>query len=124
MGRSHPEDDLQRVVAKYLDRMGWLWCHVPNGGSRRRIEAAILKGLGVKRGVPDILIFERWSSEKGTGHGVAIELKSARGRVREEQNDWLIALAARGWQSRVCRTLDEVIEVCELVDPCRRNAAS
>ena len=29
--------------------------HVPNGGARRPIEAAVLKGLGVTAGVPDVI---------------------------------------------------------------------
>lgn len=59
---THPEDALQRAVAKLLDHLGWRWCHVPNGGKRGKTEAARLKGLGVKPGVPDVLIFEEWTA--------------------------------------------------------------
>jgi len=35
---------------------GVVWCHCPNGGARRKSEAKILAGLGVKPGVPDVLV--------------------------------------------------------------------
>jgi hypothetical protein len=48
--------------------------HVPNGGARRPIEAAILKGLGVVPGVPDVIAI------KG-GHVFALEIKVIGGRL-------------------------------------------
>jgi hypothetical protein len=126
--RSTYEDDLQRAVAQYLDLQGWLWCHVPNGarmgGKNPAVTGGIMKGLGLKPGVPDVLIFERWEGvERYTdtnvprfhGFGVAIELKSPRGRLQPSQADWLEALRARGWRVEVCRTLQEVIAVCECI---------
>jgi hypothetical protein len=120
MKRRHPEDDLQRAVAQLLDLLGWRYCHCPNGGARNRIEAARFKGLGVKPGVPDLLIFERWETEAltpGSGFGVAIELKSKRGRVTEAQHGWLNELQVRGWFVGVCRSVDEVLEVIKHVVP-------
>jgi hypothetical protein len=118
------EHALQCAVANYLDLRGWLWCAVPNGGNRNAITGARLKAEGVKRGVPDVLIFERWT-EVHTDHGeiihveggpgVAIELKSPRGKPTPEQTDWLAALKKRGWRVAVCRTVDEVIEACEVI---------
>lgn len=52
---------------------------IPNGGSRHRIEAARLKGQGVSRGVPDLLLI---------GHPFRvgfIEVKKAGGRLTPEQ---------------------------------------
>jgi len=120
MSRSTYEDDLQRAVAQYLDLKGWLWCHVPNGarmgGKNPARTGARMKGFGLKPGVPDVMIFEGWyvgEQYPHSGFGVAIELKSPRGTVRPTQRKWLDGLKARGWRVAVCRTLDEVVAVCE-----------
>lgn len=44
--------------------------HVPNGGGRSKIEAAILKGLGVTAGIPDFIIL--WP---GTCAGLELKAK-------------------------------------------------
>lgn len=121
--RQHPEDNLQRTVAQYLDLRGWLWLHCPNGGKRNPREAARLKGMGVKPGVPDVLIFEQWREVRGSeptvfefsGFGIAIELKSPKGRTTKTQDAWLAGLRRRGWKTAVCRSIDEVIEVTSCI---------
>lgn len=120
------EHDLQRAVAQYLDLVGVLWCHVPNGarlGGRKgaAVTASRLKAEGLKAGVPDVLIFERWREQSvfpaldplREGHGVAIELKAGRGRLRPAQAVWLTSLAFRGWYISVCRSTTEVVDLCE-----------
>lgn len=84
-------------LARWLDRKGILYCHVPNGGRRNPLEGASFKRQGVKPGVPDYLIF---SPVPGIPHlcGVAIELKRQRGgRLSKEQRGWLEELAGVGW---------------------------
>jgi hypothetical protein len=75
MNRARPEQQLQRSVLAHLGRRGmpglW-WCHVPNGGYRGAIEAAIFKSLGVIAGVPDLLLVY-------CGKIYALELKAAKG---------------------------------------------
>lgn len=111
----HYEDGLQRAVADWLDLQGWLWCHYPAGGKRNAREAARLKGMGVKAGVPDVMIYEPWEG----GFGVVIELKRPKlgkrpaGTTTPMQREWLARLRQRGWRTAVCYTLDEVIEVCD-----------
>ena len=132
---AHPEDDLQRAVAKLLDGLGWLWFHPPNGGRRGKVQAARLKAMGVKPGVPDVLILEPWSLAlaarsnarpparlqfrhlKSPPRGVAIELKSPGGRPTPDPRIWLTALAERGWLCAVCRDLDQAIGVLSCVQP-------
>lgn len=123
--RSTYEDGLQRAVAQYLDLQGYLWCHVANERKTSARQGAALKRKGVKPGVPDVLIFEQgeeWRPDESgflTGpyyfNGIAIELKSAKGRVTKAQHEWLDALQMRGWYPAVCRTLDEVIDLCERI---------
>ena len=103
------EDEEQRTVARFLDLLGFRWCHVPNGGSRNKIEAAKLKGLGTKPGVPDLLVFD--APPGGDWVGVAIELKRVKGgRLSDEQREWLDALSERGWLTRMCKGADEAIK--------------
>ena len=66
--------------------------HVPNGGARSRIEAAIFKGLGVKAGVPDILLPMR-TPEYGAGWW---ELKVGRNKPDADQLAWHVTLRAAG----------------------------
>lgn len=110
-----PEQDLQRDVADLLDKAGFLWCHVPNGGGRSRTEAAIMAGMGVKRGVPDILIFRPkiFSRESVMLFGVAIELKAGKGKETPEQKYWAQELTNAGWLVQTCRSLGEVIGVLQ-----------
>ena len=49
--------------------------HVPNGGSRHRMEAAHLKQQGVRAGVPDLCL----PVARGGCHGLYIEMKRLRG---------------------------------------------
>lgn len=111
-----PERALHRQVADWLRlTMPWaLWCHVPNEGQRDPRVGAHLRHLGMSAGVPDILIFEEWvdeTSAPGRGFGLAIELKTMRGRLADEQDWWLQRLDDRGWLVSVCRTLEQVQDV-------------
>lgn len=111
--RRRPEQDLQRGVAQLLDAAGFLWCHVPNGGARSRTEAAIMNGMGVKAGVPDILIFAPPPRMRGYElrplSGVAIELKAGSNRETPAQVRWAEELEAAGWCVFTARNLDEVV---------------
>lgn len=84
MPRKRPEDDLQRKCVEILERVhpryqgDVLWFHVPNGGGRSKVEAAIFKGLGVVAGVPDLVLI--WG--RGT---LLVELKAPRGRLTKSQ---------------------------------------
>jgi hypothetical protein len=79
--RRQPEAQLQRSVVQHLAwraRPGVFAFHVPLGGFRRPVEAAILKSIGTVAGVPDIIcIFE--------GRCFCLELKSERGRLTDVQ---------------------------------------
>ncbi len=72
--------------------------HVPNGGSRNKIEAANLKKQGVKKGVPDLCL----PVPRGSYHGLYIELKAKKNKPTQEQENWLAALDAQGYKTAVC----------------------
>lgn len=101
------EEQLQASVAQYLDLAlpaGSVWFHVPNGGSRNKIEAAKLKRHGVKAGVADCIIIM-------DGQVIAIELKTAKGRLSAGQKIWRDAFQQAGGHWHLARSLDDVQKI-------------
>lgn len=112
-GHIPSEEQEQRTVTEWLDLHKVFWCHVPNGGDRNVIVARKLKLQGVKRGVPDILIFDSPPSNPDF-KGVAIELKRRKGgKVGPYQAKWLDRLERRKWYVSVCRGAGEAIGLLE-----------
>jgi len=74
--------------------------HVPNGGLRSKATAGKMKALGVRPGIPDIMI----PVSNGRSNGLAIEFKSAKGRLTPDQIVVHAALRAGGWAVEICRT--------------------
>jgi hypothetical protein len=126
--RAHPEDDIQRALFDWIalatPRIPQLAVafHCPNGGRRDPREAARLKGLGVRAGVPDVMIphpspaatFEaRFGPQEFVTramprfYGLAIELKSEKGRETNDQVNWAGRLWRAGWMVKTCRSFDE-----------------
>lgn len=84
-------------VKDYPD-LKWLY-HCPNGGSRNKAEASKLKAMGVKSGVPDLML----PIKRGGYSGLFIELKKIKGgKVSEEQREWLDHLRSQGFGAIVC----------------------
>jgi len=111
------EAEIQKELARLLDNAGLLWSATANGGRRDKRTAASLKAQGVKRGLPDILIFDACPS--GVGCGLAIELKRPRsdgrqrGRVSDAQRVWLEGLRACGWRAEVAYGYDHALDILE-----------
>lgn len=72
--------------------------HIPNGGSRNKIEAANLKRQGVRAGVPDLCL----PVARGNWHGLYIELKAGKNIATEKQKQWLNRLAEQGYLTAIC----------------------
>ena len=81
--------------------------HVPNGGSRNRIEAANLKEEGVKAGVPDLEL----PAARGRYTGLHIELKHGNNKVTADQDRFLKALRKMGRCAVVCYEAEPAIQV-------------
>lgn len=79
--------------------------HIPNGGKRNAAEAAHLKRLGVKAGVPDLFLPVPLHGY----HGLYIEMKADKGRVSEKQSEWLGWLTNQGYCTAVCYGADQAI---------------
>jgi len=83
---------------------------IPNGGHRNKATAGKLKAEGVKSGVPDLCL----PVPMGDWHGLYVEMKAHKGRVSDEQRQWLMALRAHGYRAEVCVGADAAWRmICE-----------
>ena len=84
--------------------------HIPNGGARRKSEAARLKAEGVKPGVPDIFL----PVARGPWHGLFIELKRQKGgKVSDAQKNWISDLLNQGYLAEVAYGWKEAAALIE-----------
>jgi len=107
--RYRPEDQIQRAVFDHFETRSApdvFAFHVPMGGKRRPIEAAILKGLGAKAGVPDIIAIHH-------GRCYALEIKTENGRPTETQLAAIAALDRAGAYTCIAYGLDRALAVLE-----------
>lgn len=106
-----PEEILQIAIADYL-RLQYpnvLWWHTANERQTSPQRGAKLKRMGVKAGVPDILIFEFI----GLIHGLAIELKIKPNKPTKNQLQVLEDLKYRDWKTAVCYNFDEAKKIID-----------
>lgn len=87
-----------------------LLAHVPNGGKRGKIEASILKGMGVRPGFPDLVLMVPFRRD---GHivapGLLVEVKSPEGRLSPEQKQMVPLLQQQGYAVCVAWNVTEGI---------------
>lgn len=85
-------------------RIGPYFAHVPNGGFRNPIEAAILYGQGVRRSWPDYIL----DLPIGGYHGLRLELKAeGGGEPTPEQLETLLMLERVGFRCAVAWGFDQ-----------------
>ncbi len=105
-----PEDAFQKQVCTYLDGAlplaSW-YCSIPNGavlsgdGKARGMQMNRLKATGLKPGAPDLIIV--WD-----GALLCLELKTAAGKLNDNQAKVCDLLVAAGAHYTVARSLDEI----------------
>jgi hypothetical protein len=81
--------------------------HIPNGGKRNKITAARLKKEGVKSGVPDVFL----PVPRRNLHGLYIEMKAAKGKISDNQREWLERLFLQGYAVNVCYGWEEAKDI-------------
>lgn len=84
-------------------RLARLLFAVPNGGARNAVTASILKAEGVVAGVADLLLLV----PSGDSHGLAIEMKTPKGRQSDSQREWQNEVEAQGYTYAVARSFDD-----------------
>ena len=103
----HEEEFMQMDCVKWMryqhPREAQLLHHSPNGGRRDAREAARFKAMGTSAGFPDLIL----PLPQGEWAGLALELKSAKGRQSPEQKAWMERLRGAGWCYLIIRTFDE-----------------
>ena len=102
-----PEYKEQIRLAAYLDRLGVLWCQVPNERRMSPRAGRALNLAGRKSGIPDCLVFE---PAPGKSTGVVIELKRRKGgRLSPTQREFLQRFSALGWPAYCAAGADDAI---------------
>jgi hypothetical protein len=118
---SHPESKLQIQCVTWFKyqypHLATLMFAVPNGGSRDKREAAIMKAEGITAGVSDLILNIRG----GLHTQLAIEMKDVKGRQSPEQKRYQRYAEAVGIKYIICRSFqdfkDEVTNYLETVCP-------
>ena len=87
--------------------------HVPNGGKRSVTEAARFKRMGVKSGVPDLVL----PVPRGGYAGAYFELKVPGNKTTVNQDWWLGKLRQQGYYTAVCygnkQAIEEIVRYLE-----------
>src|SRR5215471_17267398 len=107
--RNRSEDAIQRAVFQHLRARAApnvFAFHPANGGYRKPVEAAILKGLGVVAGVPDVIAIHN-------GRVFAMELKAEGGRATDKQLACIAALREAGAIVAVAESIDRALACME-----------
>jgi hypothetical protein len=107
--RRRPEDAIQRAVFQQLRARAApnvFAFHPANGGYRKPIEAAIMKGMGVMSGVPDVIAIHE-------GRCYALEIKAPGGRATPKQLETIAAMEAAGAFTAIAEGLDRALAVLE-----------
>lgn len=100
----------QVIVVGELARAGYLHCSIPNEGKRSPAVARMLKSAGLSPGAPDLLVFDvPPGAPEFVGAAIQMKQPGAPTTVPENQEAWLIALAARGWATQVCWSAPEAL---------------
>lgn len=95
-------------LSKRIPELGLLF-HIPNGGSRNKAEAAKLKTMGVKPGVPDLFL----PVSRGGYYGLFIEMKYGKNKPTDNQKIWLSDLDGQGYKAVVCYGFEEAKKAIE-----------
>ena len=107
--RRRPEDAIQHAVFQHLrarGAKGMFAFHVPNGGYRRPTEAAVMKGLGVTAGVPDVIAIHQ-------RRVYGLEVKAEGSRATDKQLATIAAMEVAGAYTCIAEGLDRALAVLE-----------
>jgi hypothetical protein len=107
--RLQPERIEHQAFVQHLSlrlRRDIYWWHPATSGKRTAVTGALMKSLGSKAGLPDVMLI-------ASGKVYGIELKSERGRLSPVQRECHEALRAAGATIGVACGLDEGLALLE-----------
>ena len=81
-----------------------LMYHVPNEG--KRTNGAVLKAMGLKTGVPDVVL----PVASHNFHGLYLEMKYGNNKPTKAQEEYMAMLNAQGYKTAVCYGAEEAGE--------------
>ena len=64
---------------------------------------------GYSKGFPDLFVYEA----KNGFHGLALEIKTIKGRATKEQKEWIEALNERGYKAEVVKGLPAILDLID-----------
>jgi len=103
----HEEETLQTLCVNWFKTkypaLSRLLVHVPNERKCSVQRGAVLRGMGVTAGVADLILFVA----RHPHHGLHIEMKTPKGRVRDSQKEWGNLVEAQGYKYTICRSLQD-----------------
>lgn len=109
---NRPEQDAGKMLVDWIDRLvlanglrpGEFFAHVPNGGFRDAVEAAIFYGQGVRKSWPDYMLM----LPRHGYHGLVLELKAPEGGTPDaDQLAALERLESVGYKACVAWGFDD-----------------
>ena len=104
------EDQIQAQCVQWANNnfeklRGFGIAHIPNGGTRNKLEANKLKAMGVRKGFPDLIVI------LPNGKIFFIEMKDDKGKQSEAQIECEKFMKERGIEYYLIRSIDEFKEL-------------
>lgn len=104
---NHLESRIQIVCVKWFrmqfPKLARNLISIPNGGARKPLEGKIMKMEGTVAGAADLFLF---FPARGY-HGLAIEMKTAKGYQRPSQKEWQKCIEEQGYKYIICRSFEQ-----------------
>ncbi len=119
---NHEESKLQQACVAWFRtqyrQYASLLTHPANEGNGNRVSGAIHKAEGTLPGVPDLILFVPSEYDR-VYFGLGLELKTATGRLSQQQKDFQAMCQAAGYCYTVIRSLEEFrLQVNGWIDHC------
>ena len=103
----HEEELLQTLCVNWFKckypTMAGVLVHVPNERKCSPQRGAMLRGMGVRSGVADLILFVA----RHGWHGLHLEMKTTKGKQTDTQKEWAADVEREGYKYVVCRSLDD-----------------
>lgn len=93
---------LQYPKARYCASLGGQY--QPYQSQRNRA-----RRTGYSKGFPDLFIYEA----RNGYNGLALEIKTIKGRATKEQKEWIAALQKRNYKAEICKGLPAILQLID-----------